>query len=41
MATGAVAGSLLLAHWGWVAVTLLATATSFGALAVRLWPGRR
>ncbi|WP_454732699.1 MULTISPECIES: MFS transporter [Cupriavidus] len=39
MATGAALGSVLLAHWGWVAVTALSTATAGAALAVRLWPG--
>lgn len=38
MATGAVSGSLLLAAWGWTAVTLLATAMGLAALLVRLWP---
>jgi len=38
MAAGAALGSLLLAQWGWMAVTLLATSTSLAALAVRLWP---
>ena len=42
MATGAALGSLLFAQWGWLAVTVLATATSLGALAVRmLRPARR
>ncbi|XHR29687.1 MAG: MFS transporter [Chthoniobacteraceae bacterium] len=36
MAGGAVLGSLLLAQWGWVAVTSMATLTSLGALAVRM-----
>ncbi|WP_184859270.1 MFS transporter [Acidovorax soli] len=36
MATGAALGSLLLAAWGWMAVTLLATTTSLAALAVRM-----
>lgn len=38
MAMGAVSGSLLLAAWGWTAVTLLATAMGLAALLVRLWP---
>jgi predicted MFS family arabinose efflux permease len=38
MAAGASLGSLLLAQWGWMAVTLLATFTSLAALGVRLWP---
>ncbi|RYF38977.1 MAG: MFS transporter, partial [Comamonadaceae bacterium] len=38
MAAGAAVGSLLLAQWGWIAVTLLATFTSLAALGVRLWP---
>jgi MFS family permease len=36
MATGAGLGSLLLAKWGWMAVTALATLTSVGALLLRL-----
>jgi predicted MFS family arabinose efflux permease len=40
MAVGAALGSMLLAEWGWLAVTGLATATALVALAVRLWPGR-
>jgi predicted MFS family arabinose efflux permease len=39
MAAGAGLGSLLLAKWGWTAVTVLATATSAGALLVRLGAG--
>ncbi|MBS0356153.1 MAG: MFS transporter [Proteobacteria bacterium] len=35
MAAGAVAGSLLFAQWGWLAVTGLAMLTSLAALAVR------
>ncbi len=38
MAGGAALGSLLLAQWGWIAVTLLATLSSLAALGVRLWP---
>jgi len=41
MAAGAALGSLLLAQWGWMAVTLLATLTSLAALGVRLWPATR
>ena len=40
MAVGSALGSLLLAHAGWVAVTLLATASALGALLVRLWTPR-
>lgn len=40
MATGAGLSSLLLAQWGWMAVTALATATSVGALLLRLGSGR-
>lgn len=36
MATGAALGSLLLAHWGWLGVTGLATVASVAALVVRL-----
>ena len=38
MALGAAFGSLLLAQWGWAAVTALTTATAIAALLVRLWP---
>ncbi|NOK31927.1 MFS transporter [Corallococcus exercitus] len=41
MSVGAASGSLVLAHWGWMAVTLLATLTSLAALLVRLLPGAR
>ncbi|MFP2923629.1 MFS transporter [Pyxidicoccus sp. 3LG] len=41
MAIGAASGSLVLARWGWVAVTLLATASALAALLVRLFPGAR
>ncbi|WP_304608701.1 MFS transporter [Hyalangium versicolor] len=41
MSLGAASGSLVLAHWGWVAVTLLATASALAALLVRLLPGTR
>lgn len=37
MASGAVLGSLLLAQWGWLAVTGMASATALAALAVRFW----
>lgn len=37
MASGAALGGLLLAQWGWIAVTLMATTASLAALAVRLW----
>ena len=39
MATGAALGSLLLAQWGWVSVTVMACASSLAALLIRLWPG--
>lgn len=38
MAIGAAAGSLLLAQWGWRAVTVLAITSTLMALLVRLWP---
>jgi predicted MFS family arabinose efflux permease len=41
MFIGAASGSLVLARWGWVAVTLLATASALAALLVRLLPGAR
>ncbi|QSQ25937.1 MFS transporter [Pyxidicoccus parkwayensis] len=41
MSIGAASGSLVLARWGWVAVTLLATASALAALLVRLFPGAR
>ncbi|PTL81262.1 MFS transporter [Vitiosangium sp. GDMCC 1.1324] len=41
MSIGAASGSLMLARWGWVAVTLLATASALAALTVRLLPGAR
>jgi predicted MFS family arabinose efflux permease len=41
MALGAAFGSLLLAQWGWAAVTALTTATAIAALLVRLWPTPR
>jgi predicted MFS family arabinose efflux permease len=37
MPTGAALGSLLLAHWGWSAVTGLAMLSALAALAVRFW----
>ena len=40
MALGAALGSLLLAHWGWMGVTALATAAGLAALGLRLWPVR-
>ncbi|WP_223645317.1 MFS transporter [Corallococcus sp. EGB] len=39
MSVGAAGGSLALAHGGWMAVTLLATASALAALLVRLLPG--
>lgn len=41
MAAGAALGSLMLARWGWMAVTALSTAAAIGALLVRAWPGAR
>ncbi|WP_426749696.1 MFS transporter [Myxococcus sp. Y35] len=41
MAFGAASGSLVLARWGWGAVTLLATLSAMAALLVRLFPGAR
>ncbi|WP_051256372.1 MFS transporter [Cystobacter fuscus] len=41
MSIGAASGSFALARWGWVAVTLLATASALAALLVRLWPELR
>lgn len=41
MAAGAALGSLLLAHWGWMGVTLLAVAASLAALAVRIGASRQ
>ncbi|WP_323395307.1 MFS transporter [Myxococcus guangdongensis] len=41
MSLGAVSGSLVLAGWGWGAVTLLATVSALVALVVRLWPTAR
>ncbi|MDI3381361.1 MFS transporter [Xenophilus aerolatus] len=39
MAAGSALGALALSQWGWMGVTVLATASALGALAVRLWPG--
>ncbi|RKH91259.1 MFS transporter [Corallococcus sp. AB045] len=41
MSVGAASGSLVLARWGWVGVTLLATASALAALMVRLFPAAR
>ncbi|WP_093516309.1 MFS transporter [Stigmatella erecta] len=41
MSIGAASGSLVLVRWGWVAVTLLATASAMAALLVRLLPEAR
>lgn len=38
MAIGSASGSLVLARWGWAAVTVLATTTAVAALGVRLMP---
>lgn len=38
MAVGSAIGALLFAQWGWIAVTLLATMSALGALALRVWP---
>ncbi len=40
MAVGSALGSALLAHWGWLAVTMLATAAAIGAFLIRLRAGR-
>lgn len=40
MAIGAASGSLLLAHGGWMGVTVLATSVALAALGVQLWPAR-
>ncbi|WP_026259164.1 MFS transporter [Uliginosibacterium gangwonense] len=37
MAAGAALGSTLLAQWGWIAVTSMATISALAALAVRFW----
>ena len=41
MAIGSALGSLLLAHMGWIAVTVLAAVASAAALVLRVWPARR
>jgi len=38
MAIGSALGALVLAQWGWMAVTGLATGSAAAALIVRLWP---
>ena len=38
MAAGSAIGALLLAQWGWIAVTALATLSALAALLVRLFP---
>jgi predicted MFS family arabinose efflux permease len=38
MAMGSAIGALLLAQWGWIAVTALSTASALGALVLRAWP---
>ena len=38
MAVGAALASALLAQWGWIAVTSMATISALAALAVRFWP---
>ena len=38
MAAGSALGALVLAQWGWMGVTVLATVAAVGALGVRLWP---
>lgn len=38
MAAGSAIGALLLAQWGWMAVTALSAASALGALALRIWP---
>ncbi|MBB1625340.1 MFS transporter [Achromobacter sp. UMC71] len=40
MAAGGALGSLALATWGWMGVTLVATAAAAGALLLRVLPGR-
>ncbi len=40
MAAGGALGSLALANWGWMGVTLVATAAATGALLLRVLPGR-
>lgn len=41
MAAGGALGSLALAHWGWIGVTVVATTAAVGALLLRVWPARR
>ncbi|CAM4072066.1 MFS transporter [Corallococcus exiguus] len=41
MSVGAASGSLVLSQWGWVGVTLLATASALAALLVRMFPAAR
>ncbi len=41
MAVGSASGALLLAQWGWAAVTGLAIVSSAAALGVRLWAGKQ
>ena len=38
MAIGSATGALLLAQWGWIAVTALSAASALGALVLRVWP---
>ncbi|RYY91345.1 MAG: MFS transporter [Comamonadaceae bacterium] len=38
MAIGSALGALVLAQWGWMGVTVLATVAAIGALGVRVWP---
>ncbi|WP_434300460.1 MFS transporter [Corallococcus exiguus] len=38
MSVGAASGSVVLSQWGWVGVTLLATASALAALLVRMFP---
>ena len=40
MAAGAALGSMLLASWGWVGVTMLGSLMAGAALATRLWPAK-
>lgn len=41
MAAGSALGSWLLGQWGWIAVTVLATASAFAALALQIGSGAR
>ncbi|NRD64129.1 MFS transporter [Corallococcus exiguus] len=41
MSVGAASGSVVLSQWGWVGVTLLATASALAALLVRMFPAAR